>query len=409
MVQNTLMKQRRAAIVLLVGVMLVLAVFLGSACLPGFNTSRTTKSPTAATGLETVDEAWNLLFQEYVDKTKLDPEKLAQGAIKGMLEALNDPYTSYLDPEGYQSELHQLQGKFQGIGAHVGMKDNQTIVIGTIPDSPAAKSGVQPGDKILEVDGKSTAGLSLIEVVQLVRGPAGTTVIITLQHEGSADTVMLTLTRAEIKLNTVSWEMKGDVAYIRITGFSDPTDDEFDAAVSGVLQQQADGKAKGLILDLRSNPGGLLDSVVGIASHFFDSGAVVYVVANDGKRSELHVKPGKAQLRLPTIVLVDEFSASGSEVLSGALRDRGVAKLAGHKTFGKGSVNTFHQLPDGGAIYITVSRWETPNGTMIEGKGLEPDFLSDLHGNDMVNWAIDYIHEQSGTKSTAEKLPVPAG
>ena len=409
MVRNLVTRKKGAAIALLVGVLLVLAVFLSSACLPGFTTSGTTKSPTATTGLETVDEAWNLLFQEYVDKTKLDPEKLAQGAIKGMLEALNDPYTSYLDPEGYQSELHQLQGKFQGIGAHVGMKDNQTIVIGTIPDSPAAKAGVQPGDKILEVDGKSTAGLSLIEVVQLVRGPAGTTVIITLQHEGSADTVMLTLTRAEIKLNTVSWEMKGDVAYIRITGFSDPTDDEFDAAVSGVLQQQADGKAKGLILDLRSNPGGLLDSVVGIASHFFDSGAVVYVVANDGKRSELEVKPGKAQLRLPTIVLVDEFSASGSEVLSGALRDRGVAKLAGHKTFGKGSVNTFHQLPDGGAIYITVSRWETPNGTMIEGKGLEPDFLSDLHGNDMVNWAIDYIHEQSGTKSTAEKLPVPAG
>lgn len=401
------MKKNWAVIALLVSVLFLLGIFLGSACVFPVR-SQNSGSSSSRTGLANVEKAWNDIFANYVDKSKLDPQKLSQGAIKGMLEALDDPYTSYLDPQTYNTEMHQLAANYEGIGAYVGTKDGQIIIISTMSGSPAEKGGVKAGDVILQVEGKSISGMTTDQAVLLIKGKAGSTVVLTIRHGGESDPVDLTLTRASIKVNTVSWAMKGDIAYLRINQFADPTSGEFDDAVKGIVEEQGKGNAKGLILDLRSNPGGLLESVVDIASHFFSDGVVVYVVDKDGNRSERTANPHKEQVVMPVVILVDEYSASGSEVLAGALRDRTGAKLVGHQTFGKGSVNQFRTLPDGGALYITMYRWLTPNGTLIEGKGLTPDILSDLHGNDMVNWAIDYLHRQSGV-SKPEAAPVPAG
>ncbi|MEW6034947.1 MAG: S41 family peptidase, partial [Chloroflexota bacterium] len=314
--------------VLGVAFLLLVTVLLGGACLPDLGTPTATLTPDGTAGLEAVDQAWKLLFQDYVDKARLDPQKLSQGAIKGMLEALDDPYTAYLDRHGYEMELQGLEGKFQGIGAYVGVREGQVVVISAIPGSPAEKAGIRAGDRVIEVDGQTISGLSLAEVVLRIRGPAGTTVTLLIQRQDVTESITVSITRAEIELKTVSWEMKGDIAYVRVNHFAQPTADEFGSAVEGIL----DGRATGMVLDLRSNPGGLLASVVDIASHFLDGGAVVYVVDRDGKRSELVASPHKRKLELPVVVLVDEFSASGSEVLAGALRDRGVAKLVGVKT-----------------------------------------------------------------------------
>ncbi|MDO8473292.1 MAG: S41 family peptidase [Dehalococcoidia bacterium] len=397
-------------VALVVSFVFLLGIFLGSACIiPVPVGSPRQGGSSASAGLANVEQAWNDIFKNYVDKSKLDPAKLSQGAIRGMLEALNDPYTTYLDPQTYTTEMHQIAAKYEGIGAYVGTKGDQTVVISTIPGSPAEKGNVKAGDVILQVDGKSISGMTPEQAVQLIRGAAGSTVVVTVRHEGATDPVDITLTRAAIQVKTVNWEMKGDIAYVRIARFSEPTSEEFDDAANGILEEQSKGNARAMILDLRMNPGGLLDSVVGIASHFFDDGVVLYVVDKDGKRTERNASPNKEQLRMPIVILVDEYSASGSEVLAGALRDRLGATIVGHQTFGKGSVNQFRKLPDGGALYITISRWQTPNGTLIEGKGLAPDIPSDLHGNDMINWAIDYLHQKAGASPVTGRRPVPVG
>ncbi len=400
------MKMKKIVHTLLGAILLMTS--LGTGCSQLFPTQQGPSQPVGSQkGLDTIDEAWKVVFENYVDRNKLDATKLSQGAIKGMLEALDDPYTSYLGPDQYQSEVQHMRGSYQGIGAYVGTRNGKTIILSALPDSPAEKAGVKSGDIIIDVDGKSTDRLSLEEVVGLIRGPAGTTVVVTFHRESTNQDLKISLTRAAIAIKTVTWEMKGDIAYVRISQFAEPTAGEFDSAVRDIVEKQSKGLAMGMVLDLRSNPGGLLDTVVDMASHFFPDGVVLQVVDKDGKRTQIEAKPRKDQISIPLIILVDEYSASGSEVLSGALRDRIEARIAGHKTFGKGSVNRFWDLPDGGAIYVTISRWETPNGTAIEGKGIEPDFKSDLLGDDMVSWAIDYLHQQLGTKTSAQKVLVP--
>lgn len=396
---------KSAAVTPVAAVLLVLAL-LSASCIPGLSRLTPNAGPieSGSQGRDNFDQAWEYIFQDYVDESKLDPEKLSQAAIRGMLQALDDPYTSYLDPSTFSAETQQLRGNYEGIGAYVGSKEGRVIIISVVPGSPAEKAGVQGGDIIAEIDGESTEGFSVTDVTDRIRGPTGTTVQILMQRGDQQ--VSFSITRAKIQLTTVSWEMKGDIAYVRIIHFSETTAREFDTASQEVLDEQAKGKVKGMILDLRSNPGGLLDAVVDVASHFVSNGVVLYVVDREGKRTEVAANPGKKLIETPVMILVDEFSASGSEVLSGALRDRGVASVAGRKTFGKGSVNIFRPLPDGGALYITTSRWLTPNGTVIEGQGLQPDYDSELHGDDLVNWAIDNLHQQSTPSS---RLPVLMG
>jgi carboxyl-terminal processing protease len=346
--------------------------------------------PSTDSHLDAVKEAWDIIFRDYVDQSKLDASKLSQAAIKGMVEALDDPYTAYLDPQSYQLSTSNLQGKFEGIGATVGVRDKQIMIIAPVPNSPADKAGIRAGDIILGVNGESTEGLSLEEVVLRIRGPKGEPVRVTIQHQGETTPVELEIVRAEIELPSVSFEMRGDIAYIRIYNFSDRTDSE----LSPVLERLKQEGATGIVLDLRTNPGGLLEAVVDVASYFLNEGVVVYVVDNEGKETSYPVQRSSVTTDLPLVVLTDNFSASGSEVLAGAIQDHKRGIVAGTKTYGKGSVNTLNKLQDGSGICITTARWLTPNRRLIEGKGIEPDYELKLEGDDAIQWAIDYLKGQ---------------
>jgi carboxyl-terminal processing protease len=343
-------------------------------------------APSPAT-LSPVDEAWGIISKDYVDKTKLDATKLGRAAVKGMIDSLNDPYTTYLDPDEYRLNITHQQGQFGGIGATVGVRDSQIIVVAPIPGTPAEKAGVKSGDAIVAVNGETTAGLSIQDVVLRIRGPEGTPVTVTVQHQGQTTPVDLVIVRAQIDVPSVTYEMRGSVAYIRIFFFSERTDEELSPVLAGLRQ----AGATGIIIDLRSNPGGLVDTVVKVASHFIDRGVVLYLVDNAGSETSYPVKPSNVTTKLPMVLLTDNYSASGSEVLSGALQDYGRGVVAGTKTFGKGSADRWYELSDGSAIYLTTSRWLTPNRRLIEGKGIEPDFKLDLPGDELVNWAIDYL------------------
>jgi carboxyl-terminal processing protease len=337
-----------------------------------------------------IAETWRMLSEEYVDKGKLDAEKLSQGAVRGMIEALDDPYSAYVDPEAHQSELAHLTGKYQGIGAYIGIEDDQLIIIAPIAGSPAEKAGIKPGDKIVEINGESSSGMSSAEAALKIRGPASTSVVLLVLHEGQSEPVEVVIIRSEIELKSVIAEMRGDIAYIRITQFLGSTGSDLHAAVKDVI----DKGASGIVLDLRDNPGGVLDAAIDVASEFLASGKVVDVVYGDGRRNSLPVKPGGIATHLSLIVLVNDYSASASEIVAGALQDYGRAKLAGSQSFGKGSVQLIRNLRDGSALHLTTARWHTPSGRPIEGVGLTPDFVLELEDEELVDWAIDYLKKQ---------------
>jgi carboxyl-terminal processing protease len=344
-----------------------------------------------ASGLALIDEAWDAVYQNYVEPSKLDATNLSRGAVKGIMTALDDPYSAFLDPEMYKLFQSDLAGTFEGIGAQVNMnKDNQPVIVAPLENSPAQKAGIKTGDIILEVDGKSTEGLSLLEVVLNIRGPAGTTVKLTVQHEGQPTPVEIDIVRAKISSFTVSSEMKGDIAYIRINEFGTKTNAEFNNTLQSILAQ----KPAGIIIDLRSNPGGIVPVVVDVASHFIKDGVVLTLVDNHGNKTPVPVNPNGVFTELPVVVLVDQYSASGAEVLTASLRDHDRATVAGVKTFGKGSYDINIPLDDGSDIYLTVGRWLRPNGQLIEGKGIEPDYVLTVTGDDEIQWAIDFLHGQ---------------
>jgi len=360
----------------------VLSTSVGCSLIPGLTP--------ASQQLNTVDEAWDVISRNYVDKSKVDSTKLSRGAVKGMVDALNDPYTTYLDPESYRLNITNQQGSFGGIGATVGVRDGQVIIVAPIPGTPAEKAGIKAGDAILAVNGESTEGLSIEEVVLRIRGQEGTSVTVTIRHQGDTQMEDLTIVRAEIDVPSVVSEMRNSIAYVQVHFFSARTDEELTPVLSGLVK----AGATGIILDLRSNPGGPVDTVVDIASHFVDRGVVLYIVDNAGHETSYPVKSTAVKTTLPVVLLTDNFSASGSEVLSGFFQDMKRGVIAGTQTFGKGSADQWYQLSDGSAIYLTTSRWLTPNRRLIEGKGITPDFKLDLKGDDLVNWAIDYLNNK---------------
>jgi carboxyl-terminal processing protease len=338
--------------------------------------------------LQAIVQTWETINQDYVEQDKIDRSELSQAAIQAMMEALNDPYSAYLDPQMYQMEVEDTGGKFEGIGAEVSIRDGAVTIVAPYPGSPAEKAGIKAGDVIVAVGGEPVEGLSLLDVIAKVRGPSGTTVELIVMHQGEAEPVQLTVTRGEINVPSVMFEMlDGNVAYIYITQFGDNTNSELGAVLEKVQQQNATG----IVLDLRNNPGGNLQTVLDVASRFLESGEVVLSVRyNDGRVEELKTNSQNPATDLPMVVLVNVGSASASEVLSGALQDHGRAVIAGQVTFGKGSVNYMVPLADGSAIYITAARWLTPNGKLIEGEGIHPDYELDL-SQDEVQWAVDYL------------------
>jgi carboxyl-terminal processing protease len=336
---------------------------------------------------DVVEQAWEIILRDYVENDQLDTAALAQGAVRGMVEALGDPYTSFLDAEDYQLSLKSLEGSFEGVGAYVTIKDEQLMIIAPIADSPADKAGIRAGDIILEIDGQSTTGMSLVEAVLLVQGYEGTQVELLVLHEGETEPEVISIIRALIEVPSVEFEMREEFAYITITNFSERTAEELLPVIETINQPGAEG----IILDLRGNPGGLLETVVDVTGFFLEEGVVVDVVDNEGRHEVYRVKPGGITTDLPMVVLVDEYSASGSEVLAGALQDYGRAVIAGTTTFGKGSVDILRRLGDGSGLYITNARWLTPKGRLIEGEGIYPDYELELEGEDAIQWAIDYL------------------
>lgn len=343
----------------------------------------------ADSSLGAIEEAWEIIFDDYVNQDKLDAEALSQAAIRGMIEELNDPYTSYLSAEDYKMSLSSLSGTFEGIGAYVGVRDEQLMIIAPITGSPAAEAGIRAGDIIKGVNGESTEGMSLEEAILRIRGPKGTLVRLLILHQGDAEPEEISIIRAEIELSSVYFEMKDDIAYIQIYHFTERTNQE----LISVLESVAEESASAIILDLRSNPGGLVETVIDVTSHFIEEGVVLHVVDNQGEQTSSPVRPDDVITDLPMVVLVDGFSASGSEVLAGALQDYGRAVIAGAVTYGKGSVNTLHRLTDGSGIYITTARWLTPDGRLIEGEGITPDYELDLEKDDPVQWALNYLRD----------------
>ncbi|MDO8577974.1 MAG: S41 family peptidase [Dehalococcoidales bacterium] len=343
-------------------------------------------------GLEAVNEAWSIISRNYVDRTKVNSSNMSAEAIRGMVAAIDDPYSAYLSPEEFQASTNGFQGKFEGIGATVGIKNDVITIVAPIQDSPADKAGIKPGDAILAIDGQSTSGMGVEQAVSLIRGPKGTSVKLLVQHEGETVTSEITIVRAEIQLTSVSFSMKGDIAYIRISHFTEQTDKELLPVLGNITQNGATG----IIIDLRSNPGGILNSVVDIASHFIKEGVIVSTVDNKGRKETLSVTPESTTTDLPMVVLTDNYSASGSEVLAGAFQDYGRATIAGTRTYGKGSVDQLFELSDGSGVYLTIGRWLTPKGRMIEGQGIDPDpgAALTLTGDDAVQWAIDLLHNQ---------------
>jgi carboxyl-terminal processing protease len=337
---------------------------------------------------QVLSEAWKALNDQYVDKSKLDPKKLSEGAVRGMMEQL-DQFSSYADPETHKLEMSNLAGKFGGIGAVISMKDNQLTVVSPIVDSPAERAGIKAGDKILEIDGVRTSTLSLIEATFKIRGPKGTTVTLKVFHEGDNEPVEISIVRDEITDKSLFMKMQDDIAVIQITQFIQSTGPDLQLA----LAQAIDSGAEGVVLDLRNNPGGLLTSADDVASQFLAMGLVARVVDDSGNESVVPVKPGGVGTHLPMVVLVNNGSASASEIVAGALQDYGRAKVIGSQTFGKGSVQVIHDLSDGSALHITAYKWLTPLGRPIDGVGLTPDIKSDLKEQDLVDYAVQYLHD----------------
>ncbi len=349
----------------------------------------TKPAPTSASA-DLVNEAWDIISQEYVEPDKVDATALNRAAVEAMVNALEDPYTAYLDPDEYELNITRQEGAFGGIGATVGVREGHIIIVAPIPGTPAARAGIRSGDTIVAVNGVSIEGLSVEEVVLKIRGPEGTPVKVTVLHEGEDTPEELELVRETINVPSVTYELREGFAYIIITHFSDRTDEE----LLPFIRQLKTDKAAGIILDLRSNPGGAVDTVVNVASCFLDKGVVLYLVDNAGRETPYPVEKSDVRTDLPLVVLTDNYSASGSEVLSGALQDYKRGVVAGKVTYGKGSADRWFELSDGSAIYLTVSRWLTPIRRLIEGEGITPDFESDLEGDDLINWAIDYLRKQ---------------
>ena len=364
-------------------------------------------------------EVWNTLAQESVTKDEidiaalgqaaiaamrqvaadagdaLDAATLTEAAIDAMLRALGDPYAAYMSPHEYDMTLADIQGQFEGIGAMVGFINDRITVVAPLPDTPAEKAGILPGDVILEVDGASTEGWTITEAVFKIRGLKGTTVRLLVQHPDAPEPVFIDIVRGVIKQESVTWEMlPGAIAHVSITGFMGNTDED----LSDALKEIDDRSARGLVLDLRDNLGGLLSTTVNVASQFLDDGLVLYSVDGGGERIDYPVEEEYQVTDIPMVVLVNGLSASGSEVLAAALQDHERAILIGTPTFGKGSVNVPKRLSNGSGLYFTIARWYSPNGHLIEGQGLEPDIVVEEEHGSTGNLALEKALEYLGAQ-----------
>lgn len=335
-----------------------------------------------------LDNVWELINKKYVE-APVPETQLFYGAVAGSVASLGDPYSVFFEPQISSEFQEELKGKFEGIGAEIAIKKERLTIVAPLPDSPAERAGLKAGDKVFKIDDYDTTGISLDEAVKRIRGPKGTKVVLSVWRENKKEeTLEIEIIRDEIKFKSVKWEMKeGNIGYIKVSHFNEDTSRVFKQAVDDVLARNP----RGIILDLRNNPGGYLERAIDMASYWVDQGPIV--VEQFGKNYQEEALPidkrrvygstldpvlkGKK-----TVILINKGSASGSEIVAGALQDYGLATLVGERTFGKGSVQELEELSNGSSVKITVAKWLTPNGRAIDKEGIAPDIEVELTDED---------------------------
>jgi len=358
----------------------------------------------------TIDEVMGVLVEDFVDPDRVNAEYLYEAAINGVFQALGDPHSTYIDPNTYAISRDDFSGTFQGIGATVSQQGSFVIIVRPIEGTPADEAGLQAGDTILEVDGESAEGWTVQQAVLRIRGPRGSSVELKIRHvDGTEQT--FSIVRDEIEVTSVSYDPPGgvlrdadgtevtDLFYVRIRTITRTTPQE----VRDAIRRASDEGKKGLLIDVRGDPGGLLVETTEIADMFLDSGTILVQVDRDGNERVATATSGTLT-DLPVVVLQDEFSASGSELFAAALQENGRAMVVGTTSFGKGTVNHVRELSNGGAVYVSIARWLTPQRNQIEGRGIIPDVpitltVEDIEaGRDIAMFrAIDVMREQIAT------------
>lgn len=327
-------------------------------------------------------EAWKTIEDKFVNKDKLNTQSMIYGAISGMVKSLGDPYTVFFPPEETRRFIEDVKGTFEGVGMEIGIRKGQLQVISPLENTPAQKAGLRAGDKILEINDTLTIDLTVDEAVNLIRGPKGTEVILTIFREEWGASKEIKLVREIIEIPSLKLEFveENNIAYLKLYQFSEKANYDFNRAAIEILNSPA----KKIILDLRNNPGGYLEVAQAIAGWFIEEGKIVVVEDfGEGKEKKYYKAEGPAKLSTyPVVILINEGSASGSEILGGALRSNRGILLIGEKSFGKGSVQELTELRGGSSLKITVAKWLTPNGELITDVGLEPDIKIEITEED---------------------------
>lgn len=315
-------------------------------------------------------EVWDALENKYVDGDQIRDKELFYGALRGLVASIGDPYSVFMNPVISKEFQDDLEGTFEGIGAEIGIKSGILTIIAPLTDMPAQKAGLRSGDKVLAIDGQETTGITIDQAVNDIRGIGGTEVVLTIWRESFAEPKDFTIKRGKIVVKSVKWEKDdNDLMVIEISHFNNDTEELFSRAVKDAVNENA----KGIILDLRNNPGGYLDTAIEVSSEWIEDDIVVMEQFGDGNKKE-YLARGRARLAdVPTVVLVNEGSASASEIVAGALKDHSKATIVGKKTFGKGSVQELINLKDGSSLKVTVAKWLTPSGVNISKEGIQPD------------------------------------
>lgn len=324
---------------------------------------------------------WDILSTKYLERP-VDAQKMVYGAIKGMVDSLEDPYTSFLAPVTNEAVNNSLNGLYDGIGAELGVEENQIIVISPLEGSPAKAAGLRPRDAILEIDGEATAGLTLADAVSKIRGPSGSLVALTVIRDKETEPEVIRIKRGQIQIDSLTWEDKGDgIAYLRLSRFGGTTNTEWDTLVSKVNVNMSEINA--IIIDLRGNPGGYLQASVHLAGEFFRNKVVLYEENALGEQTPFTTNRVGVFEGIPLYVLIDGGSASASEILAAALRDNVGAVLIGTKSFGKGTIQDAQDFEDGSGLHITIAKWLTPSKEWVHKVGIEPDVSVEVTKEDL--------------------------
>lgn len=334
--------------------------------------------------LQNFAKVLNLVQQYYVEP--VDTRKLIYGGIKGMLREL-DPHTNFLPPEIFKEFENETSGEFGGIGIEMSVQNGILTIISPIEDTPAWEAGIKPGDKVVGINGKSTKGLSLVEAAQLMRGKRGQKVSLSVIREGLDEPKVYVITRGSVRIKSVKYtDMDDGFAYVRITSFIENTSKDLKKVIESHISKNKN--VKGLIIDLRRNPGGLLDQAIQVSDLFLESGVIVSTIGRDKSQKEVaSAKKEGTFSNFPIVVLINEYSASASEIVAGALQDNKRAMIMGERSFGKGSVQSVVKLGDGSGLKLTVARYYTPSGRSIQAEGIQPDVLIENMDPDVLSKA----------------------